>query len=156
MKEKWQQLNKREQLLTACMAIFVVFFLLYSFIWQPMNEGITKTEKKLASQQELLLWLNEKTALLKQSGQNNKANRGNSSLSSIVNRTAPRNNIVITRTQPKGDDIQVWIDQAVFSAFLKWLDQLAVVEGLQVKAIDLSNTEQAGVVKVRSLQLGRN
>ena len=156
MKDKWQQLNKREQLLVTGMSVFVMFFLLYSLVWQPINEGIAKTEKKLASQQELLTWVQEKTTLLKHSGKSAQVKNSSGSLSSVVNSTARSQNIVITRIQPKGEDIQVWIDQAVFDTLLQWLGQLVITEGVQVKAIDLSNTEQAGVVKVRSLQLGRN
>ncbi|WP_440877161.1 type II secretion system protein GspM [Thalassotalea sp. PLHSN55] len=156
MKEKWQQLNKREQTLTAAMAVFVLIFLAYNLVWQPINSGIEKTSKKLASQQELLGWVKEKTALIAANSNNQTATKSSGSLSSIINRTARRHNILITRIQPQGDDIQVWIDQVVFSRFLNWLDQLAIAEGLSVKSIDLSNTDEAGIVKVRRLQLGKN
>ena len=142
-------------MLTVAMGVFIVIFLLYNLIWQPINTGIEQTSKKLASQQELLGWVQEKTSLIKQSAKRASSGQSNGSLSSIVNRTARQNKIVITRIQPQGEDIQVWIDQAVFSGFLKWLDQLAAAEGLKVKAIDLSNTDEAGMVKVRRLQLGR-
>lgn len=154
MKEKWQNLNAREQKLVIGMAAAVICFLFYSTIWQPLNDGIAKAEKKIGRQTELLAWVKEKTAIAKQSRSNNRASGG--SISSIVSRTAKRNNVVITRIQPTGDDIQVWIDQVVFSHFLQWLNQLVISEGLHVKAVDLSDTEQAGVVKVRRLQLGKS
>lgn len=154
MKEKWQNLNAREQKLVIGMAVVVICFLFYSMIWQPLNDGIEKAQKKVDRQTELLAWVKEKTEIAKQSKSNRRSSGG--SISSIVSKTAKRNNVVITRIQPTGDDIQVWIDQVVFSHFLQWLNQLVISEGLHVKAVDLSDTDQAGVVKVRRLQLGKS
>ncbi len=155
MKEKWLSLNTREQRLVIAMAIAVACFVFYNLIWQPINEGIVKAEKKLARQQQLLSWVSEKTNLIQQSTKSS-GRKTNSSLSSIVNKTAKSNNVVITRIQPQGDTIQVWIDEAVFSQVLQWLNQLVISEGVHVKAVDLSETDRAGMVKVRRLQLGKN
>ena len=48
------------------------------------------------------------------------------------------------------------IDEISFNQLLSWLERLAVRDGLQVKSIDLSKADQAGVVRVRRLQLGKN
>lgn len=155
MKEQWQKLNPKEQKLLLVMAAVIGIFIFYSFIWQPLNSGIVKAEKKLASQQELLLWVHEKTSIVKASNQSGRSNKRQGSLSSIVNTTAQQNNIAITRIQPQGDNIQVWIDEAVLDRFLPWIEQLAIVEGLQVVSVDLSATDRPGVVNVRRLQLGK-
>jgi general secretion pathway protein M len=155
MKQWWQQLNSREQKLVAAMGTVFCIFLLYSFIWQPLNEGLDKSIKKLARQQALLTWVNGNTERYQQMNASGPANSG--SLSSIVNRTASDYQITVTRMQPQGDDlIQVWIDEVAFQHLLTWLEQLSVSEGLQVKGIDLSRAEQPGVVSVRRLQLGKS
>jgi len=155
MKQWWQQLNSREQQLVTAMGTVFCIFLLYSFIWQPLNEGLDKSIKKLARQQALLTWVNAKTERYQQMNASGRANRG--SLSSIVNRTASDDQITVTRIQPQGDDlVQVWIDEVAFQHLLTWLEQLSVNEGLQVKGIDLSGAEQPGVVSVRRLQLGKS
>jgi general secretion pathway protein M len=155
MKAWWQQLNIREQRLVMAMASVMGVFILYSFIWQPLNENLVKAEKKLLRQQALLEWVGENTARYQQSVKGG-SSQSKGSLSSIVNRTAKRNNIVITRMQPQGDDLQVWIDEVSFSQLLLWLEQLAANEKLQVKGIDLTRGEKSGAVRVRRLQLGRN
>ena len=151
----WQQLNLREQRLVLVMAPLVVIFILYSFVWQPLNDNIAKTTKKVARQQQLLSWVKENTERFQQA-KSSGGNRANGSLSSIVNRTAGRYKISITRMQPQGDNIQVWIDEIAFNRLLEWLEQLSTKEGLRVTNIDLSNAEQPGVVRVRRLQLGKN
>ncbi|MFT5758250.1 MAG: general secretion pathway protein M [Alteromonadaceae bacterium] len=155
MKIWWQQLNLREKKLVVAMTSLVVIFILYSFIWQPLNDNIAKTEKKIARQQQLLSWVAENTQRFQQA-KSNVGNQVSGSLSSIVNRTAGSNKITITRMQPQGDNIQVWIDEIAFNQLLQWLEQLSSQEGLQVTNIDLSDAGKPGVVRVRRLQLGTN
>ena len=156
MKERWLQLDLREQRLVIAMGAVVLFFILYSAIWAPLNNNIEAAYKKNERQQKLLTWVNEGTQRYKMAVGSSQSNNRNSSLSSLVNQTAGRNQISIARMQPQGDDLQVWIDEVSFNQLLTWLEQLAVKEGISVKAIDISNAQQAGVVKVRRLQLGRS
>jgi general secretion pathway protein M len=58
--------------------------------------------------------------------------------------------------QPQGEDLQVWIDSTPFTQLLFWLEHLANNEGLQVKAINLSQGDTVGEVKVRGLHLTRS
>ena len=153
IKAKWHGLNLREQRLVLAMASAVLIFLLYSLLWQPLNDSISQTEKKLASQQALLSWVAENTAKYQKvkSTQGKKPSGG--SLSSIVNRTAKQQQLTITRIQPQGEMLQVWIDSAPFSQLLSWLEDLSNKEGLQVQAIDLAQGDNQGEVRVRRLQL---
>jgi general secretion pathway protein M len=155
MKAWWQQLNTREQRLVSVMSVLMSIFILYGLIWQPLTENIEKTTLKLERQQALLTWVAEKTQRYQQAKRNARANSG-ASLSSIVNRTSSANNITITRMQPRGDDLQVWIDEISFNQLLTWLEQLAISDGLQVKNIDLSSADLQGMVRVRRLQLGKS
>ncbi|MBA6295299.1 type II secretion system protein GspM [Colwellia sp. MB02u-9] len=155
MKAWWQQLNIREQRLVSVMSVLISIFILYGLIWQPLTENIEKTTLKLERQQALLTWVTENTQRYQQAKRSARANSG-ASLSSIVNRTSSANNITITRMQPQGDDLQVWIDEISFNQLLTWLEQLAISDGLQVKNIDLSSADQQGMVRVRRLQLGKS
>lgn len=156
MKAWWQQLKSSEQRLVAILGFVVVLFLFYGLLWQPLVNNINKTEQKLARQQALLTFVQESTQRYQQSKKSGASTRSNGSLSSIVNRSAGRNNISIARLQPQGEDLQVWIDEVPFTQLLSWLEFLANNEGLLVKSIDLSKAERQGVVRVRRLQLGRS
>tara|TARA_B110000211_G_scaffold232571_1_gene296612 strand:- start:802 stop:1269 length:468 start_codon:yes stop_codon:yes gene_type:complete len=155
MKAWWQQLNIREQRLVLVMSVLISIFILYGLIWQPLNENIAKQKSTLERQQALLTWVEENTQRYQAAKRSGRASSG-ASLSSIVNRTSRLNNIIITRMQPQGDDLQVWIDEISFNQLLTWLEQLASRDGLQVKNIDLSLADQQGVVRVRRLQLGKS
>ena len=154
MKNWWQQLNIREQKLVGSMSVVIAIFMFYSVIWQPLNNNLLKTQKKLDRQQALLIWVDENTARYIKTNKADKTS-SNGSLTSIVNRTANRNQISIARMQPQSRNLQVWIDEVVFTDLLQWLALLSNQEGLQVKNIDISNTETPGVVRVRRLVLGK-
>ncbi|PCI58063.1 MAG: general secretion pathway protein GspM [Gammaproteobacteria bacterium] len=153
MKAWWQGLNLREQQLVLVMGAVTSLFLLYSLLWQPLNDSLANTKKKLASRQELLTWVNNNTARYQsiKSTSGNKKSTG--SLSSIVNRTANQQQLSITRMQPQGDVLQVWLDSAPFTQLLFWLEHLTNNEGLKVKAIDLAKGDNEGEVRIRRLQL---
>lgn len=153
-KQKWQQLNNREQSLVAVMSVVVVVFLFYSLLWQPLNTNLIKSAKKLERRQALLTWVQTKTQQYQQVSKTGK--RSGSSLTSIVNRTAKQKNLTVTRMQPQGDDLQIWVDEVPFEQLLAWLDQLVEQEGLVIKAIDIKSAADIGVVQVRRLQLGKS
>lgn len=155
MKAWWQGLNLREQRLVGSLVLVGIVFLLYSSIWQPLNENLAKAEKKIVRQQALLSWVNENTARYQLAQKNGGDNQSKGSISSIVNRSANQFQLTITRMQPQGDELQVWLDEVSYSQLLFWLAHLASQEGLQVKAIDLTKSEQTGVVQVRRLQLSK-
>ena len=153
MKIWWQQLNIREQRLVAVMGLVCTIFIFYSLIWQPLNKGIAEGASKLARQQQLLTWVQENTALYQQAKRAGGKSTRSGSISSIANRSANTYKLAITRMQPQGDDLQVWIDSTPFTQLLFWLEHLANNEGLQVKAIDLTHGNRIGEVKVRRLHL---
>lgn len=155
IKTWWQGLNIREQRLVLVMGFLVSVFLLYSAIWQPLNENLENTEKKLASRQALLTWVTENTSRYQSVKITGGKKKSKGSLSSIVNRTANQQQLTITRMQPQGDNVQVWLDSAPFTQLLFWLEYLANNEDLQVQGIDLTQGGKPGEVRVRRLQLGR-
>lgn len=155
MKEKWQSLNQREQSLVIAMIAFVGIFMLYQLIWQPINNRIIDKQKKLERYQELLVWVNEKKAEYNSYAKLNQGGSSNVSLSSVVNRSATKHKISISRIQPQGTEISVTIDEVPFDHVMDWLKQMAVAEGVIIKAIDLASTEIKGVVRVRRLSLGK-
>ncbi len=155
IKAWWQGLNLREQRLVVIMGSVVLVFLLYSLIWQPLNDNLAKAEKKLANRQMLLTWVSGNIINYQRVNRIGASKKSNISLSSIINRTAHQQQLTITRMQPQGDNLQVWLDSAPFTQLLFWLEHLVNNEGLQVQAIDVIQSDKQGEVRVRRLQLAR-
>ena len=156
LKTWWQGLNLREQRLVMGVGAICLLFLLYSLIWQPLNDNVANGKTRLESRQALLTWVTENTARYKSAKSVGGVKQSSGSLSSIVNRTAERQQLTITRMQPQGEILLVWLDSVPFTQLLLWLESLANNEGLQVQAIDLSQGDNQGEVRVRRLQLGKH
>ncbi|GAA6172645.1 type II secretion system protein M [Colwellia sp. KU-HH00111] len=152
IKAWWHGLNIREQRLVLISGVCVSVFFLYSLIWVPLNDNLAKTEKTLANRQALLTWVSENTARYQGLKTSTGGSKSRGSLSSIVNRTAEQQQLTITRLQPQGDSLQVWIDSAPFNQLLVWLEGLANNDGIEVQAIDLTQGDNPGEVRVRRLQ----
>lgn len=155
IKSWWQGLNLREQRLLLFTSSAFSVFLLYSVVWLPLNEHLAQTEQKLANRQALLAWVTDNTARYQKVKSSGGGKQSSGSLSGIINRTANQYQLTITRMQPQGDSVQVWLDSASFTSLLFWFEHLANNESLQVQAIDLAQSDTQGEVRVRRLQLGR-
>jgi general secretion pathway protein M len=153
VKTWWQGLNLRERRLVLGLGSAVLVILLYGLIWQPLNESLDSTKKRVASRAALLTWVTENTARYQSAQSATGTKQSTGSLSSIVNRTANQQQLTISRMQPQGESLQVWVDSTSFTQLLFWLEQLVNNEGLQVQAIDLTKGENQGEVRVRRLQL---
>ncbi|MCL1144199.1 type II secretion system protein M [Shewanella gaetbuli] len=151
----WQGLQFREQQLVGSCGIFVVIGILYWGIWSPISAAQEEAERNYNSAQQTLSYVKttaNKIAGLKSSGSAPKA-RG--SLSSIVNQTAGQYSLEITRMQPQGNKIQLWMDDVPFDALLSYLHDLVVQKGLTLESVDLSESDTVGFVNVRRIQLSQ-
>lgn len=155
LRQWWQGLAQREQQLVGSCAVFVVIGILYWGIWTPIADAQENAERNYKAQQSTLNYVKQtanKIAGLKQSGSKPKA-RG--SLSSIVNTTAGRYDLEITRMQPQGNNIQLWMDEVPFDSLLDYLYELVDKNGLTLESVDLAESDRVGFVKVRRIQLSQ-
>lgn len=151
----WQGLASREQQLVGFCGVFLVVGVLYWGIWSPIAEAEADALRSLSAQQQTLNYVKQtanKIAGLKQSGAKPVAT---GSLSSVVNQTAGNYGLVITRMQPQGDKIQVWMDDVPFDALLGYLGELVQAKGLSLESVDLAEADAPGYVKVRRIQLAQ-
>ncbi len=153
LQEWFTNLEQREQILLKIGAVAVVLAILIWGIWHPLNTAITQQESLLHKQQKLAVWVAKQKAKVAtlSSAQSRQANL-QGSIVQAVNSTASYNKIALTRLQPNGDQVQVWIDEVEFGTLMKWLDSLEKT-GLNVMQIDIAQTGELGTVKVRRLEL---
>lgn len=156
LKSTFLQLSEREQRLVIISAVLVLVAIFYWGIWSPLNTSIEKGQTAVKNQTELLDWVQKnanRAVQLRSSGGNNSAFTG--SLPQAVNQSASRMQIVISRMQPQGDELQVWIDQAPFNDLLGWLQSLEKT-GVSILDIDIAESDLPGQVKIRRLKLGKS
>lgn len=152
----WKALSQREQYLMLGASAALIVAALYWGIWQPLNQRTALAESRIHSERQLLAWVEDKankiTAYQRAGGTVNVSDKG---LNQVVNETTSRFKIDVIRMQPRDEAIQVWVKPVPFNALLNWLSYLQDNFGIETQFIDLSKTDQSGMVEVNRLQLGR-
>jgi general secretion pathway protein M len=156
LKSTFLQLSEREQRLVIISAVMLLVAIFYWGVWSPLNTSINKAQNAVNNQTELLAWVqkNANKAVQLRSSSGNKASFSGS-LPQAVNQSASRMKIAISRMQPQGDELQVWIDQAPFNDVLSWLQSLEKT-GVSILDIDIAESALPGQVKIRRLKLGKS
>jgi general secretion pathway protein M len=156
LKSMFLQLSGREQRLVIISAVLVLIAIFYWGILSPLNTSLERNQASVEKQTELLTWVqkNANRAVQLRSSVGNKS-AFSSSLPQVVNQSASKMQIAISRMQPQGDELQVWIDQAPFNDVLSWLQSLEKT-GVSILDIDIAESNLPGQVKIRRLKLGKS
>ncbi len=154
--EKFNQLTDREKWLVSISGVLVIFALFYWLVWTPLFGAVDTQQSIVDSKRADLVWIKQNAlkAVQLRSGSNSNVSFSGS-LPQAVNQTANRLQIAISRMQPQGEELKVWVDQAPFNDVLSWL-QAMENRGIKVLNVDLTEADAPGLVKVRSLQLGKS
>lgn len=147
----WQSLQPREQQLVRWASIVVGISLVYFSVWQPVHDYRDSRQMEADAAQQQLQWLQQKLPLIQ--GNSSAAARGSQSLNEIVARTAQQYKINVSRMQPQKNLLKLSIDDVPFDELLRFLHQLQTEQGVQLVQLDIANTEVAGTVRVRQLEL---
>jgi len=151
LKDKYNSLESQEKKLLTFAGIFVIVFLAYFAMYQPMASSISNLQKSNTENQKLLIWMTQSAASIKKSagGSNKAKSRGGRSLNQLINSTASKAKISISRSQPRDNNqYQIWLDQVVFNELLLWLVQLQTDYGIFVSSINLGTSDKSGLVRV--------
>jgi general secretion pathway protein M len=147
-------LSEREQKMVSLAGIVSVIMIFYFALWAPLNSALAQQQKLLEKQSAFAVWVDEqavKAASLRQSASGASFN---GSLTQLVNQTTRSSKIQVARMQPVGDNLQITIDDVLFSELVKWIDVLER-RGVVVIQSDITESNNAGYVQVRRLQLGK-
>ena len=144
-------LNPRERRVVIGASIFVVIFLLYQIIWEPLVGRAARLEEKVAKQQQDLLWMQQAAQEVRQlSG--GQLSTPSGSLLGIIERTARQSKLgdSIRKVQPEGKTgVRVWLDKAPFDDVMRWLDGLQTKQGVAVANFSVERQSEPGRVNVR-------
>ena len=160
LKQTYQRLSEREQRLVQISAMVIVVGFFYWVIWAPLNQSLVTDRKALAAQQELLNCVQKNAnRAIQLRGASTDTSTGTKSFSGslpqAINQTAGGLNIAISRMQPQGEELQVWVDQASFNDVLSWLQALEKM-GVSILDLDIVDANIPGQVKIRRLKLAKS
>lgn len=157
LQQLWVKREPRERKLLVLMAVLLVVFVAWYGVWQPLTQAVERAENQLNSQQQLYTWVSENTARVERLRSQAPANGSQQSiqtqeLNAFISRTAGEFELEVSRLQPQTNGVLVVFNEAGFDQLLGFLSALGEVS-VQVDAIDIAETSEPGVVRVRRLQL---
>jgi general secretion pathway protein M len=147
-------LSEREQKMVSLAAAVSVIMIFYFALWAPLNNTLVQQQKALESQAAFAVWVEDQALRAAELRRSASGASFNGSLTQLVNQTTRSSSIEVARMQPVGDNLQISIDDVLFSDLITWLDMLER-RGVVVVQSDITETNNAGYVQVRRLQLGK-
>lgn len=153
----WRKREPREQYLLLTMSVLMLILVFWYGIWQPVQDATSRAENRLASQQETLRYVIENTARVEQLRQRQPQREQGQAvsaaqLSSFISNTSEEYNLEVSRLQPQSESLQVVYNEAAFDDLLAFLGALGARQ-VQVDAIDIAESGEPGMVRVRRLQV---
>lgn len=145
----WSGLQQREQRLLIITLGVLGVAAVYWWLFQPLRQAINTQQQTALQLQQQLTQLQRAAPMLRQNKDSNIRSGG--SLSQIVSNSARDFSIRVTRMQPQNDQLQLVLDDVSFEQLLKWLYQLQYQHGVILVNLDLSKTDNPGIVRVRRM-----
>lgn len=155
MKEWFEGLGSREQLMVGVAAIAVALFLIYALLWSPLNSGYQDMKNRVDAQRETAVWMQQSAQQLQQLKRSRGATRGlgGRSLLATADSTARSNGLgpSLKRVEPEGtNNVRVWLENASFDLVVKWLGMLSTTYGIETDSVTMERVaEIAGQVNAR-------
>lgn len=150
MKDWFEGLAPREQILVALAGALTVVVLVYLAVWLPLERANDRLETRVESQRELVTELRQlRGRIAAPSAGGPSASSGGQSLVVVVDSTVRQRGLgtALKRSQPlDGNSIRVNFENVAFDALAEWLGQLASRHGIEIGAASFSSRAEAGRV----------
>ncbi len=152
MNEWFNNLERREQWILLAGAAFVVIYILFGVVLGPLNNDVTSLTTRNQAASETLQWMHQGAAQVKKLRGGGRGNAASAQLglSKMVDQSAAREGLRVSRFQPSGNnEAQVWLDKISFNRLVAWLDRMENTHGASVMNITINAANETGTVNVR-------
>lgn len=158
---QWRQLEPRERTILAWGTLIVAVILFYALVWQPWHNAIAQMEEALQERRTSLVWMQEQSKLVQNGslGQSIQVFEGvNQSLLSVVEQSARANEVTqfiqqmtpSSSAQGGNEQVDVVLDEANFSQWVRWVDSLYRDYGVNIKQLTADNDSgEPNIVELR-------
>lgn len=151
MKEWFNSLPKREQILLIVASVLIVLFIIVNGVYKPVLDKKQRLINANEATTKDIAWAKRTGDEIRQlRGQSTSPRGGRMSLSQMTDQAAARHQLRIARFQPSGDrEAQIWLEKVEYKKVLAWLDQLESDYGLTIKTAAINSANVSGFVTAR-------
>lgn len=142
----WRTLRPSEQQMLKLAGLVLALGLFMTLVWQPLHQQRADHQAQAQAARAQLQWLAQQLPLL-----SNTTTSSSGSLNDKVAQSSRLFGISVSRMQPKNEQLDLMLADVRFDQLLRWLQVLQQEHGVQLVTLELTETEQAGLVRVRRL-----
>jgi len=144
-------LEKRDRVALVGLAAFFAVLFLYFGMWAPANEYLRDSLEYRNRQLSVLQYMRASEQHARDvAGSKRQTVMAGQSLLTQISRSARQHQIQPNRMQPEGSNaVSVWFDSVAFNDFIRWLEQLTVEQGIDIKQISIDREDEPGKVNAR-------
>ncbi|MBD3647128.1 MAG: type II secretion system protein M [Pseudomonadales bacterium] len=152
----YRQMESRDRFALNGLAVFFAVLFVYFGLWTPVNNYREESQMFRDRQLSLLQYMQQSEQRARQVAANSgQASVEGQTLLTRVSNTAQQNKIKPNRLQPEGNDsVSVWFDQVPFNDLIRWLRQLTVQQGVDIRQISIDRQDRPGTVNARIVLSG--
>ncbi|USD32646.1 MULTISPECIES: type II secretion system protein M [Vibrio] len=148
----WMGTSQREQRLLIACAILLLLGVIYWGVLQPVSQRAEMATNRIQSERQLLSWVKNKADNISQLRAKGGVASSDLPLNQSISSTAARFGAELVRVQPRGEELQVWIQPMPFNRLVEWMTFLKEKHAVSATFIDIDKAEQEGVVEIKRLQ----
>lgn len=150
MRQWYEGLSRRDQMLLLPTVLLVVLALIYMLVWKPIALAGQRLELSNQKSTKALGWMSEAVSELKSRRGGKVASTGGASISALVDATLPAYKLVMKRYQPTSDQgARVWLEDAALPQVIAWLAALERERGMRLRTVSIVASATQGYVKTR-------
>ena len=155
LKQWFNALPSKEQLMVSGTGILIAVTLFYLIIWEPIQVGLKTEQQKQQAQQEILLWMQQAAAevqTLRAAGGRSTVRDSNKPTTLVIEQAI--NNAGLKTSASKiessgNNGARVVLNDASFNQVLVWLNTMAKHNGIQIASANIERADNPGRVNAR-------
>ncbi len=158
MKQWWLHLSQQEKRTLSMGSIAIAIFIIYTWIWSPLDNKISTMRTQVEQNQKLLAWMQLADKQLENSTkpiQTASSTHASASLLSLTQNQIKQStfaNQLYQLRQADSDSVQLSLKQVDFDKLIIWLNDSWREQGLTVAQLTVAPSETPGIVSAE-LQL---
>lgn len=154
LRHRWQQLTTRDRQALGWLSAFLLAVLVYTQLWQPLQQGATDARQRYQQQQALLAYLQQHADSIQPAAKTSQqAPLQPEQLQGVITRSARQHQLQIDRLDPDSDgSLSLQIPNVRTPVLFRWLQTLQQ-QGIQVAQASLQRLGPGEVSASLSLHL---
>jgi general secretion pathway protein M len=148
----WQNMNKREKILSGGAAGLLLLFMLYLIVIHPLSLNLSRMQEALPLKKEELAWMKTAAKRAEQLVQARSSVSSAASPLKVIDLAADqyRLSAKLKRVDPgENEEIKVWFEDLVFVDLMKFVRDLQENHGIGIVSFTAERLDTPGIVNAR-------